>query len=77
MADVAAGGSTGQDQAGTGGGGPTDNRPFLLACALGAVALAMFVARVPLEAVPHVSDELSYTWQARLFAAGMRTGPAP
>ena len=62
---------------GASAGEEPDSRPFLLACALGAVAVAVFVARVPLEGVPHVSDELSYTWQARLFAAGMRTGPAP
>lgn len=44
----------------------------------GAIAglLAGWAARVPLGGVAHVSDEVAYTLQARLFAAGMRVGPA-
>ena len=38
--------------------------------------LAAFVAQVPLAGVPHVTDEVAYTLQARLFAAGQRVGPA-
>ena len=33
------------------------------------------VALVPLQGVAHVSDEVVYTLQAKLFSAGMRTGP--
>lgn len=40
-----------------------------------AVALAAFVATVPLGGLAHVTDEVAYTLQARLFAAGLRTGP--
>jgi len=49
----------------------------LLLLALGAVAtgLAAWLALGPLEGVAHVSDEVAYTLQAKLFAAGMRTGP--
>mgnify|MGYP007096685675 CR=1 FL=1 len=41
-----------------------------------AMALALFVALVPLNGMAHVSDEVAYTLQARLFSHGMRTGPA-
>jgi hypothetical protein len=51
------------------------DRLLLAACCLTATLIAAGVAWGPLEAMPHVSDELSYTLQARLFAAGMRTGP--
>jgi hypothetical protein len=34
------------------------------------------VAWVPLGGVPHVSDEIAYTLQSRLFASGMRVGEA-
>jgi hypothetical protein len=37
--------------------------------------VAIFVALLPLQGLPHVSDEIAYTLQSRLFAAGMRTGP--
>lgn len=40
-----------------------------------AFALSVWVAWVPLEGVPHVNDEIAYTLQSRLFAAGLRTGP--
>lgn len=49
---------------------------WLLGWSVVAVAVASFVALVPLAGLPHVSDELAYTWQARLFAAGLHTGPA-
>jgi len=39
-------------------------------------ALAAWTATVPLARIPHVSDEVAYTLQARLFAAGLRAGPA-
>ncbi|HJN76492.1 MAG TPA: glycosyltransferase family 39 protein [Myxococcota bacterium] len=35
----------------------------------------LVVALVPLEGVPHVSDEVVYTLQARLIAAGLLAGP--
>jgi hypothetical protein len=38
--------------------------------------LAAWTASVPLGRIPHVSDEVAYGLQAKLFAAGMRTGPA-
>ena len=38
-------------------------------------AWCVVVALVPLEGVPNVSDEVVYTLQARLFAAGLLTGP--
>jgi hypothetical protein len=38
--------------------------------------LATAVALGPLDGLPHVTDEVSYTLQARLFAAGERVGPA-
>ncbi|MEC7948630.1 MAG: hypothetical protein VX265_13780, partial [Myxococcota bacterium] len=41
-----------------------------------AVAFSLFIALGPLQGMAHVSDEVAYTLQARLFAAGMRTGPA-
>jgi hypothetical protein len=41
-----------------------------------ATLVAAWMAAVPLEGIPHVTDEVSYTLQARLFAAGARTGPA-
>ena len=37
---------------------------------------AAWVAWVPLGGVPHVTDEIAYTLQSRLFAAGMRVGAA-
>lgn len=41
-----------------------------------AVLMAVVVALGPLQGMAHVSDEVAYTLQSRLFAAGMRTGPA-
>jgi len=40
-----------------------------------AVALALVVALGALQGMAHVSDEVAYTLQARLFAAGVRVGP--
>ncbi len=51
-------------------------RRWCAAVAALALALAVAVALGPLEGVPHVSDEVAYTLQSRLFAAGVRTGPA-
>jgi len=53
------------------GAGLAAHLPF----ALLSVGLAAFVAEVPLGGMAHVTDEVAYTLQARLFAAGMRTGP--
>lgn len=41
-----------------------------------AVLLSVFFALGPLQGMAHVSDEVAYTLQSRLFAAGLRTGPA-
>ena len=54
------------------------NRPLpatVVGASLAACALAMWVALGPLGGVPHLSDEVVYTLQAKLFAAGQRTGP--
>ena len=55
---------------------PTDRR-LLLGLTLLAALLPLAVALGPLEGIPHVSDELAYTLQARLLAGGSRTGPPP
>jgi len=47
----------------------------VLGASLCALALGVLTALVGLDGVPHVSDEIAYTLQSRLFAAGMRTGP--
>lgn len=54
---------------------PLDRR-LLLALGLVASSLAILLALGPLEGVAHVSDEVAYTLQARIFAAGQRVGPA-
>ena len=46
----------------------------LLACILCGLAAA-WVALGPLDGMPHVSDEVVYAIQARLFAHGVRLGP--
>ncbi len=46
------------------------------ALALLAVCIGIVVAMGPLEGIPHVTDEVVYTLQARVFAAGSRTAPA-
>ncbi len=53
------------------------DRPLALLAALGLACMlaAAAVALGPLEGIPHVSDEVVYTLQARLFAAGVRVGP--
>jgi hypothetical protein len=59
----------------------TDPKPrtgrWLLACGVVCAVAAAWIAQVPLGGVPHVSDEVAYTLQARLFAALQRVGPAP
>ncbi len=40
-----------------------------------ALALGLAVALGPLEGLAHVTDEVAYTLQAKLFASGLRTGP--
>ena len=44
-------------------------------CCLVAVVLALLVALGPLEGIPHITDEIAYTLQSRLFASGLRMGP--
>ncbi|MCP4804662.1 MAG: hypothetical protein GY913_34055 [Proteobacteria bacterium] len=44
-------------------------------CAVAVVA-AVLVALGPLAGVPHVTDEVAYTLQSKLFASGLRVGPA-
>ena len=39
------------------------------------VVLSVLVALGPLEGIPHITDEIAYTLQSRLLAAGMRVGP--
>ncbi|MCB9780322.1 MAG: hypothetical protein H6742_17285 [Alphaproteobacteria bacterium] len=51
------------------------DRLLLSALALVAVGFAAAMALGPLEGVAHVSDEVAYTLQAKLFAGGMRVGP--
>lgn len=52
-------------------------RPAFALAALSAVALGLAAALAlgPLDGLPHVSDEVAYTLQARIFASGARTGP--
>lgn len=53
------------------------DRWLLLGLTALSCALAVGVALGPLEGIPHVTDEIAYTLQARLLAGGMRMGPAP
>jgi hypothetical protein len=53
----------------------TPRLPAVAGLALLLGAAAALVALGPLQGVPHVSDEVVYTLQSRLFAAGLRTGP--
>jgi hypothetical protein len=50
------------------------NRQVLALCAV-AFLIAAFVAFVPLGGMPHLTDEVAYTLQSKLFAQGLRTGP--
>ncbi len=50
------------------------SRPIWGLCLL-AFILALFVALVPLGGMPHLTDEVAYTLQSKLFAQGLRTGP--
>lgn len=47
----------------------------MLLAALAATGLALATSLVALGGVPHLSDEVVYTLQSRLFAAGLRVGP--
>ena len=47
----------------------------LTAVTVAIVMLAAMVAWLPLGGVAHVTDEVAYTLQSRLLAAGMRQGP--
>ena len=51
------------------------DRGWVMGWCVIAGALAAWTAAVPLQRIPHVSDEVAYTLQSRLFAAGMRVGP--
>lgn len=50
-------------------------RIVLLACVV-ATLVATGACWGLLDGIPHVTDEIAYTWQARLFAHGQWTGPA-
>lgn len=50
---------------------------WLLGCGAICTAASAWVAQVPLRGIPHVTDEVSYTLQARLFSAFLRVGPQP
>jgi len=52
-----------------------NDRRLLLALSVVAFGMAVALALGPLQGLAHVSDEVAYTLQAKLFAAGMRTGP--
>lgn len=49
--------------------------PLVIAATLLAPLLALTLCWLGLEGLPHVSDELAYTLQSRVFAAGARVGP--
>lgn len=53
----------------------TADRRLVLLLSLVAFGLAGILAVGPLGGIAHISDEVAYTLQAKLFAAGMRTGP--
>ena len=52
------------------------DRFALLLCVLGVFA-SFFVACVIFENIPHTEDEISYLWQARVFASGRLSVPTP
>jgi hypothetical protein len=52
-------------------------RRWLALVALAGAAWAAWVARIPLEGIPHVQDEAAYTWQAELLATLRLSAPAP
>ena len=54
---------------------PTTTKRWVIACCVMAMLGAGWIAQVPLDGMPHVSDEIAYALQAKLFAAGGRLGP--
>jgi hypothetical protein len=42
----------------------------VLALAIGAGGLSLFITHTVLEGIPHVSDDIAYAFQARIFASG-------
>ncbi len=50
-------------------------RTLIGLCSLVVVVLSVTVALGPLEGIPHITDEIAYTLQSRLLAAGLRVGP--
>ena len=44
-------------------------------CSLVVVVLSVLVALGPFQGIPHITDEIAYTLQSRLLAAGHRVGP--
>jgi hypothetical protein len=59
----------------TGGRRPVDG--FVVGIAIWVVAVAALLSTVSYQRHPHVPDEVIYLMQARTFAAGMVTVPAP
>jgi len=51
---------------------PVSHRELLvvLVIALPAAGISLFVAYAVLEGIPHVSDEIAYLFQARIFLSG-------
>jgi hypothetical protein len=52
-----------------------DEARWLLLLGLVGAGLALWTATGPLALMPHVTDEIAYTLQARLYAEGLRSGP--
>ena len=51
--------------------------PVVWAAAVAVALVSGWLALGPLEGIPHVTDEVAYTLQSKLFAAGTRFGPVP
>jgi hypothetical protein len=53
------------------------NDKLALLLSLVAVLTTFFIARQTFENIPHLEDEIAYTWQAKLMAAGELTAETP
>ena len=51
--------------------------PAVWAASIAVALVSAWLALGPLEGLPHVTDEVAYTLQSKLFASGARFGPAP